>query len=45
MYIKELKCVNEFATSLNLQDFTIVINEEARPGGTHARTCDRAHSK
>ena len=37
-YVKELKCAYEFASSRQIENFRIVINETARPLGTHERT-------
>ena len=36
-YVKELKCAYEFASSRQIENFGIVINETARPLGTHER--------
>ena len=37
-YVKELKCAYEFASSRQIENFRIVINETVRPLGTHERT-------
>lgn len=37
-YVRELKCAYEFARTENMADFKIVINEAARPPGSHERT-------
>ena len=37
-YVKELKCAYEFASSRQIENFRIVINEAARPLRTHGRT-------
>ncbi|RUS85856.1 hypothetical protein EGW08_006408 [Elysia chlorotica] len=34
-YAKEIRCAYEFAASQDLQDFSIIIKESARPAGTH----------
>ena len=36
-YLKELKCANEFASSRQIENFRIVLNETARPLGIHER--------
>ena len=36
--MKELKCAYQFASSHQIENFRIVINETARPLGTHERT-------
>ena len=38
LYVKELKCAYEFASSRQIEIFRIVINETARPFRTHERT-------
>ena len=38
VYVRELKCAYEFINTQNIEHFKIVINENARPLGTHERT-------
>ena len=37
-YVKELKCAYEFASSRQIENFRIVINETVRPLGTNEKT-------